>query len=129
MILLDTHIWLWWVVNRDRLSGAQRDLLTDGFHTPAVSAVSCWEVALANSCGRMPLNKPAETWIEEATGRLGVEVEPLTREIAVASVLLPGELHNDPADRFIVATARLLDCPLLTADRKILAYPHVETVG
>ena len=77
----------------------------------------------------MALNKPASVWIEEASVGAGVEIAPLTAEIAVASVLLPDGLHQDPADRFIVATARTLGCPLLTADGKILAYEHVETIG
>ena len=130
MILLDTHIWLWWVVDRARLSEDQRDLLDgDGFQSPVVSAVSCWEVALAASRGRMTLSKPPERWVTDASRGLGIEVMPLSAEIAISSVTLPGEFHRDPADRFIVATARTLGCPLLTADAKILAYEHVETVG
>ena len=129
MILLDTHVLLWWITDRGRLSDGQRDLLDDDLQTRIVSAVTCWEIALAHARGRITLNKPAEQWLGEAATGWGVEFVPLTDDIAVASVTLPDGLHRDPADRFLVATARTLGCPLLTTDGKILAYPHVDTVG
>ena len=67
--------------------------------------------------------------MESALARSGITVLPLTPDIAVESVQLPGEFHRDPADRILVATARIHACPLVTADEKILAYPHVRAVS
>jgi len=71
---------------------------------------------------------PLSEWIEQALTYPGIVLLPLTSEIIVESVQLPGAFHKDPADQIIVATARLNDCPLLTADGKIQQYAHVATI-
>ena len=130
MILLDTHIWLWWLLEPGKLSREQADALSaDAFLTAAVAAVSCWEVAWLASRGRVELGQAPDRWFTAALDESNVELVPLSPRIAVDAVNLPGEFHKDPADRQIVATARALGCPLLTVDRKILAYPHVEPIG
>jgi len=68
-------------------------------------------------------------WIEEALSIRQLEVFELTPRIVCESMTLPDCPNNDPADRLIIATARVLQCPLLTSDRKILNYPMVETIG
>lgn len=127
MIVLDTHIWVWWVHGDARLSDAASRTITA--HEPSgivVSAISCWEIAKLVEVGRLELPHPVGTWLSLAFGYPGVRVMELTPEIAVGSTQLPTGFHRDPADQIIVATARALDIPLLTADAKILGYPHVK---
>ena len=91
-----------------------------------VSVISCWEVAKLVEVGRLELSVPVTQWIERALALPGIQLLPLTPEIAIASSQLPGEFHRDPADQLIVATARIHDIPILTVDRRILAYKHVR---
>ncbi len=81
--------------------------------------------------GRLRLGRELSGWIEDVLALPGVSLVAIEPAIAIDSVRLPGDFHADPADRFIVATARHLDAPLLTADRQILSYSaagHVQTV-
>jgi PIN domain nuclease of toxin-antitoxin system len=71
---------------------------------------------------RLSLSKDVLDWVNEALAQPGISLLPMLPEIAVASTRLPGSPHGDPADRVIVASARHLGAPLVTADRKILAY-------
>lgn len=127
MIVLDTHIWVWWVHADLRLTAQQLVALqeheSEGL---GVSAISCWEVAKLVEYGRLALPCPVGDWINQALAYPGIRLLELTPEIAVESTQLPGAFHRDPADQIIVATARVYDCALLTADRKILTYPHVN---
>lgn len=128
MIILDTHIWIWWVNEDEHLSPHQRSLLQA--HQPTgvgVSAISCWEVAKLVELGRLVLRDPVLEWLTQALTYPGCRLLPLTPQIAVESTQLPGPFHRDPADQIIVATARVHRCTVLTVDRKILDYPHVET--
>ncbi len=93
-----------------------------------VSAISCWEVAKLVEYGRLELACAVEEWMEQATACPGMQLLELTRQIAIESAKLPGSFHRDPADQIIVATARVYDIPLLTADRRILQYQHVRTL-
>jgi PIN domain nuclease of toxin-antitoxin system len=94
-----------------------------------VSIISCWEVAKLVERGRLELTIPVERWIEQALAYPEVELLQLTPRIVVESTQLPGEFHRDPADQMLVATARVYDIPLLTADSKLLDYPHVKIAG
>lgn len=127
MILLDTHIWVWWVNESPDLSSEYRQILesqqTGGL---GVSIISCWEVAKLVELGRLQLTIPVEEWLAEALQYPGVQLLDLTLKIVVESTQLPGVFHRDPADQMIVATARILDIPFLTADRKICDYPHLK---
>ena len=78
--------------------------------------------------GKLKFSTSSREWIAEATRTAGVTIHPLTPDICVESAELPGVFHGDPADQIIVATARLLGAPVVTADRKILDYPHVQSV-
>ena len=91
-----------------------------------ISVISCWEVAKAVELGRLTFQIPVEDWIHQALAYPGVSLVPLTPRITVESTQLPGQLHRDPADRFIVATARVHGWPLVTTDGKILQYRHVQ---
>jgi PIN domain nuclease of toxin-antitoxin system len=128
MILLDTHIWVWWVHADARLSDKHRQALqeheADGL---GVSVISCWEVAKLVEYNRLTLPCPTGEWLDQALAYPGILLLNLTPQIALESTQLPNGFHRDPADQIIVATARMYDCPLLTADAKILAYRHVRT--
>lgn len=129
MILLDTHIWIWWIHNDPQLSAPHRRYIQQAESTGlAVSIISCWEVAKLVENNRIQLPMPLETWLETALAYPGVRLIDLTLPIIIDSTQLPGDFHRDPADQMIVATARVLQYPLLTIDAKILSYPHVPLV-
>ena len=129
MILLDTHIWVWWVDENAQLSQVHAQLIQDNESEGlGVSAISCWEVAKLVERGRLQLACSIEKWMEHAIAHPGIQVLPLTPQIAIESTKLPASFHRDPADQIIVATARAHDLSLLTADRRILDYPHVHTL-
>ena len=127
MILLDTHIWYWWVDNLRKLSATQQKHLVDNESTGlGVSVISCWEIAKASSLGRISLKFDVSVWIRQALAYPGIQLLDLTPGIAIESCQLPGVFHRDPADQLLVATARIIGISMLTADAKILAYPHVS---
>jgi len=127
MILLDTHIWVKWVLDEKQLpESVQRQILEHEEDGLGVSVISCWEVAKLFELKRLHCDMDIFDWINKALCYPGVQLLELSPSIAVESTRLPGEFHRDPADQLIVATARVHDCPLLTLDRKILAYSHVK---
>lgn len=130
MIILDTHVWVWWVNESPALTNAMRKTIErhqkDGI---GVSMISCWEVAKLVELGRLQLVTPVERWLEQALAYPGVELIDLTLPIVVQSTQLPDGFHRDPADQLIVATSRVYGAPLLTADEKIRDYPHVKLAG
>lgn len=127
MIILDTHVWIWWVHNDPRLPVAYHTHLSerevDGL---GISINSCWEVAKLVEYGRLALPLPVEDWMNRALSYPGMQLFDLTPRIVVEATQLPGVFHRDPADQMIVATARVLDCGLMTIDEKIVRYPHVK---
>jgi PIN domain nuclease of toxin-antitoxin system len=80
------------------------------------------------SKGRLILSMDIESWLDEVAQIDGVRFVPVDTEIGIKSTALPGEFHKDPADRMIVATARKLAIPLVTADEKIIEYEFVRTI-
>ena len=129
MILLDTHIWIWWVDGNENLSPEQtREIQNNEAGIIGVSAISCWEVAKLVERGRIEFDVPVDEWIHQALDYPGVRLLELTPEIAVESTRLPEDFHRDPADQIIVATARIYDCLLLTVDGRIKNYSHVRTL-
>lgn len=127
MIVLDTHIWFWWTSDSPKLTQRQRELI-DGFAADGigVSVISCWEIAKKVQIGKLELDRPVAEWLQTAIANPVVQILPLTPEIAIEACQLPAGFHSDPSDQLIVATSRVLGIPLLTADRKILDYPHVS---
>lgn len=127
MILLDTHIWVWWVGGDPALSAASRQTIqeneTGGL---GVSIISCWEVALKASHGQLELDRDVIDWLQHALAYPGIRLLDLTLGIVQETVRLPGAFHKDPADRFLVSTARVLNIPFLTADARIRNYDHVR---
>ena len=129
MIILDTHIWIKWVLDESQLPSVFcdkiRDHETDGL---GVSVISFWEVAKLMELKRLSFEIDVHDWINQALSYPGIQLIEFSPRIAVESTQLPGEFHRDPADQIIVATARVHDCPLLTMDKKILDYKHVKFI-
>ncbi|MBC8142399.1 MAG: type II toxin-antitoxin system VapC family toxin [Armatimonadetes bacterium] len=126
MIVIDTHIWIWYTDGGTKLPPEYRDYVADNVATGiGVSAISCWEVAKLAEGGRLQFAVLVQDWIANALSLPGIIALDITPQIAVDSVQLPGSFHKDPADRLIVATAREANCPLVTLDLAIHAYPHV----
>jgi PIN domain nuclease of toxin-antitoxin system len=94
-----------------------------------VSIISCWEVAKLVEYGRLKLPDDVAEWLRIALHYPGVRLLDLTPAIVVESTRPPQSFHKDPADQMIVATAHIHDCPIATADDKILSYAHVRTVS
>ncbi|HEY4234158.1 MAG TPA: type II toxin-antitoxin system VapC family toxin [Lacipirellulaceae bacterium] len=127
--MLDTHIWIWWASQSRTLATSHRQFIeqhvAEGL---GVSVISCWEVGKLVEKGRLKLNTTVWHWVDTALSLPGVELLPLTPRIAIESSQLPAPIHGDPADQILVATARILAIPLMTADQRLIDYPHVVTL-
>jgi PIN domain nuclease of toxin-antitoxin system len=131
VILIDTHILLWWTTGQsNRLSEAASGAFESARAIAAVkvSAMTMWEVALLDSQNRITLDEGFDAWRSRIEAMKFLEFTSIDNRIAVEANRLPDPFHRDPADRLIVATARLLDIPLITADTKILDYPFVRSI-
>ncbi len=130
MIVLDTHAWLWWISNPELLSTSASRAINKAVHDKAVyvSSISSWEVAMLVAKGRLQLSMDVRDWVIRSETLPFLTFVPVDNAIAVLSTRLPGELHGDPADRIIIATAQSLGAELVTKDDKILAYPYITTV-
>lgn len=128
MILLDTHIFIWWIDDSPRLSQRHRQIVRerqdDGL---AISIYSCWEIAKLVEYGKLELKFPLEDWLEIALSHPNLRAIDVTIPIIIKSTRLSG-FHKDPADQIIIATSIVLGIPLLTADNKIIDYPDVVTL-
>lgn len=129
MIVLDTHIWIWWAHDPKLLSDEQeKTIIASESGEIGVSAISLWEIAKLVEYGRLELPCSIDEWFGRAIRYPGIRIIDLMPDIAIESTRLPGEFHRDPADQIIVATARVNDCPLITSDDRILNYAHVEAI-
>lgn len=122
MVLLDTHALVWWASAPDRLSAVAQHAVAEA-ESVAVSAASAWELALLVDAGRLALDRPVRTWLQDLSAREQVRPLPIDAAIAAASVALAGRgFHRDPADRFLYATAEHERVPLITKDAAIHAF-------
>lgn len=131
-LLLDTHYWIWLQAGaRHEFSQSILKAIDEAAANGnlLLSVMSVWEVGMLESKGRIELYAPCEEWVRKALAMPGLSLAPLTPEIAVASTRLPEPFHGDPADRIIVATARVLGARLVTRDNKILAYARKRHVA
>jgi PIN domain nuclease of toxin-antitoxin system len=124
-ILLDTHTWIWSQESPEKLGSNAHNALADEDNGLFVSPISSLEIARLAWGGRLTLAGRLQTWIAESIQALLADTVPLTHDIALAAYDLPGEFHRDPADRMLVATAVVHDLTLMSADERILAYPHL----
>ena len=130
-LLLDTHALVWLAVGDARLSAAARKRIESAAQHQQlwVSAITPWEIGMLVAKGRLVLDRDVMDWVAAALALPGIRLAPLDPAVAVASTRLPGELHADPADRLIVATARHLGATLVTADAALLSYGRRRHVG
>lgn len=126
-LLLDTHVIVWAAGDVQKLSARVARLLTDPANELWVSAVSAWELALLAERGRVTLLPDVGRWLESATAELGLHEAPLTSTTALDSRRLAVPTQ-DPADRFIAATARAHDCALVTADAALRRIPGQRVI-
>ncbi|PYT81115.1 MAG: PIN domain nuclease [Acidobacteria bacterium] len=125
-LLLDTHIWIWSLARPKQLSQRVHRELNDQNNELWLSPVSTWEALLLNSKGRIHLQDNVRDWIARATMHL--REAPLTHEIVVVAQELPLP-HQDPADRFLAATADVLGLTLVTADHRLLGLGTIATLA
>jgi PIN domain nuclease of toxin-antitoxin system len=129
MLLMDTHTLFWSLTEPEKLSKAALDFIqrteTD---QRTIASISIWEFAMMVARGRIEIKMTSEQWLDYAIRKTGLRVLELTPKVAVESCELPGDFHGDPADRIIVATARVNRATLVTKDQKILKYPHVKSI-
>ena len=133
MIVLDTHALIWAIEDERRLGADARARIATAEQADGIgiSAITPWEIALLTEKGRLRLSREVREWIMAALALPAIGLLPIEPAIAIESARLPGAFHADPADRFIVATARHHGVPLLTADYAILTYAaggHVQTI-
>lgn len=130
MVVLDTHVWLWWLHSPEKLSSAALERITEEVNAGLliISAISVWEIAVKVQSGKLAIPADLYRWYELALNYPATVIEPLSPLDAIASTMLPGDFHKDPADRIIIALARRHDSDLITCDRAILAYKHVKTI-
>lgn len=122
MILLDTHALLWWQAGGERLSAAAARAIARA-ESVLVSPISCWEVATLLGKGRIALDRDVFVWVRDLFGADGVELAPLSPQAAVTAALLgTAGFHDDPADRFLYATALEHSVPMVTKDEAIRSY-------
>jgi len=126
-LLLDTHIWVWSVLDPGRLSARVARQLVNPENEIWLSAVSVWELRLLHDKGRLKLMPDAVSWIQDNLTRLNIREAPLTFEVALAipSLNLP---HNDPADGFIAATAKVFGLTLVTADEQLARLRDIDVL-
>ena len=129
--LLDTHVLIWWLSDRMQLSPRQREVVEAA--TPDgpvfVSDISLWEVAMLASLGRIRLALPLREWLDKAVAPPLVRRQGISPAVATEVAALPDSFHRDPADRILVATARVLGATLLTNDRRIVDASLTPTLS
>jgi PIN domain nuclease of toxin-antitoxin system len=119
--VLDTHVWIWWMLGDPRLPVRERRVLDDlpSGQRPGLCDISLWEVAMLVQLGRLRLDDGLEDWLRIAASSAAVDVIPISGAVVAEMNRLPATFHQDPADRLIVATARARGMPLATHDARI----------
>ncbi len=126
--LLDTHVWIWTQESPDAIGAKARARLETTAEDVCVSTVSTLEIARLVAGGLLELKGSLERWVRSAVDSLEARSIDVDHRVAIEAYKLPGKFHKDPADRMLVATARLGDLTLVTADERILSYRPVRTL-
>ena len=128
--LLDTHIWIWWNMNPQKLSQKVKELISNAemYDEILLSAISPWEFSKLLEKKRVGISCDPEDWINTALDMPKLRLVPLSPVLSYRSTVLPQPFHNDPADQIIVATAREENATILTKDERILAYKNVRSL-
>lgn len=121
-LLLDTHCWLWWLAEPERLNAEALASITDRRNTLYLSAASAWEIAIKVALGKLALPAPVSSYVPSRLAEDGILSLPIEQGHALEVAELPN-LHRDPFDRLLIAQARIEDLVLLTADPEVARYP------
>jgi PIN domain nuclease of toxin-antitoxin system len=127
-LLLDTHIWLWSLLEPEKLSRRVLRELENTSNELWLSPISTWEVLLLCEKNRLVVNEDTGTWIAKALNAVGLREAPLTHDVATESrsIQLP---HRDPADKFLAATAKVFDLTLVTGDRNLIGAKGISVLA
>lgn len=130
MILLDTHAWIWWVSDQKKLSKKALEVVNSAMteNKIFISTISSWEIAMLVKSQRLEISLPIAEWIRTCERLPFFRFIPLSNDICLQSVNLPGKFHKDPADRLIVSTALKSNLKIVTKDKKIQNYSYVDSV-
>lgn len=125
--LLDTHVWLWWLSEPERLPNQIREAIEEPANQPLLSVVSSWEIAIKHALGNLPLPEAPDRFVLKRLKRDGIGSMSIEHRHALATGELPFH-HPDPFDRLLIAQAMVERLPIATVDRKFDAYA-VAQVG
>ena len=131
MIVLDTHVLVWWVANPEKLSKRAQEKIAREVKKGGqllASSISVWEIYLLVAKNKLSFSVDVDTWLEKVESLPFMQFVPVDNKIAAKSVNLPEPLHSDPTDRIIIATALQNGADLITSDKRILAYPSVRSI-
>jgi len=117
--LIDTHIWIWWMGQRSELSTRYRAELNALDEPPLLSVISLWELSMLVERRSLQLKPSPLKWLDRASRRDAVHLAQITPDVGKELLSLPKTFQGDPADRIIVATARAMNAPLMTMDKRI----------
>ena len=124
-LLLDTHVWFWAVESPHDLGEHCRSALESRDNDLIVATISTVEFGQLQTSKRIEFKGTLESWVRRGMEAMGLQTVVLSHAIALVSYTLPGSFHKDPADRLLVATAIQYGYTMVTADERILTYPHV----
>lgn len=127
-LLLDTHVWIWSHLDRDKLSRRVLRALEDPSNEIWLSPISVWELLMLVEKGRVELDEDVEKWIARVIETAPPREAPLTTEVALASRQVRLS-HGDPADAFLIATAKVFDLTLVTSDARLLKTEGVSILA
>jgi PIN domain nuclease of toxin-antitoxin system len=127
VIVLDTHTWLWYATESEKLSKQAKARIKRA-QALGVHPISCWEIAMLSNAGELKLTMDITQWVGHALERPKVELLPFTPAAAIRAAGLGDSFPGDPADRIIVGTALEMGAPLLTKDQRITDWGHVQTI-
>jgi PIN domain nuclease of toxin-antitoxin system len=128
LIVLDTHVWLFWVNDDRELISKKALTAINRAESLGVSVISCWEIAMLVAKQRLAFNMDVQDWVNQASKYPGMRLIGLDAEVAVLSTRLPGNFHGDPADRMIVATCMKHNVPLISKDKMIRSWGQIKVI-
>ena len=120
-MLLDTHVWLWWLSDPERLGAQARQVIQNPDNAILLSAVSSWEIAIKCALGKLQLPEPPESFVPKRLARDDIRPLPIQHTHALRVSSLPLH-HSDPFDRLLIAQAQIEDIPIITADPLFKSY-------
>jgi len=128
LIVLDTHVWLFWVNDDRELISKKALTAINRAESLGVSVISCWEIAMLVAKRRLAFNMDVQDWVNQASKYPGIRLIGLDAEVAVLSTRLPGNFNGDPADRMIVATCMKHNVPLISKDKMIRSWGQIKVI-